>query len=245
MGSIAIIPARGGSKRIPRKNIKDFLGKPVIAYSIEAALSSAVFDEVMVSTDDEEIAGISKRLGASVPFYRSSKLSSDTAMTAQVLVEVLNGYLSKGRYFGHACCLYPCAPFVSPARINEAMALVARSGADSVVPVVRFSYPPQRCLVLRGGKVSMLHPENYDARSQDFEPLYHDAGQFVCFKVASLMTQQRLFCEHSLPIILPESEVQDIDTEEDWYLAEIKYRSLMQAAASSSCKGSSGDITKA
>jgi N-acylneuraminate cytidylyltransferase len=224
--AIAIIPARGGSKRIPRKNIKDFLGKPIIAYSIEAALASGIFDEVMVSTDDEEIAEISKKYGASVPFFRSAEMSTDMAMTIPVLIEVLNEYEKLGRCYEQLCCIYPCAPFVTAARLKEGMDLLLSSGADSVLPIVKFSYPPQRCLVIRNGAAEMLYPENYNVRSQDLEPIYHDAGQFYCSKAESLKTELKLYCKRTLPIVLTDSEVQDIDTEEDWKEAEIKYRIL-------------------
>jgi N-acylneuraminate cytidylyltransferase len=226
LSSIAIIPARGGSKRIPRKNIKDFLGKPIIAYSIDAALKSNVFDEVMVSTDDEEIVEISKKYGASVPFFRSEELSNDMAMTVPVLIEVLEEYEKFGKSFAQVCCLYPCAPFVTPERLIESMALLRNSGADSVLPVAKFSYPPQRCLVIRKGKTVMLNPENYNIRSQDLEPLYHDAGQFYCLKTAALREEEKLYCENAYSIILSDNEVQDIDTEDDWKEAEIKYQIL-------------------
>jgi N-acylneuraminate cytidylyltransferase len=224
MNNIAIIPARGGSKRIPRKNIKDFLGKPIIAYSIEAALESGVFDEVMVSTDDRNIAEIAQKYGAKVPFFRSAETSTDMAMTAPVLIEVLDEYENRGQSFDNVCCLYPCAPFATPERLREAMKLLNDSEADSVLPVVKFSYPPQRCLVIRDGKTVMLYPENYNARSQDLEPLYHDSGQFYCIKSTSLRTEGKLICGDTRSVILSETEVQDIDTEEDWKMAEIKYR---------------------
>jgi N-acylneuraminate cytidylyltransferase len=224
--SIAIIPARGGSKRIPRKNIKEFLGKPILAYSVEAALESGVFDEVMVSTDDEEIAEVAKKYGAKFPFYRSLEMSSDMAMTAPVLVEVLDEYLKRGKAFERVCCLYPCAPFVTAERLREGMELLNSSDADAVLPVVRFSYPPQRCVVIRDGELRMLYPENYNVRSQDLEPLYHDAGQFYCLKAEPLREELKLYCKRTLPMILADSEVRDIDSAGDWREAEIKYRIL-------------------
>ena len=224
--SIAIIPARGGSKRIPRKNIKDFLGKPIIAYSIEAALSSGVFDEVMVSTDDVEIAEIAKQYGAKVPFFRSLEMSTDMAMTAPVLIEVINEYRKLGKQFEYLCCLYPCAPFVKPGRLQKAMSTLIASEVDSVVPVVKFSYPPLRGLVLRDGKLQMLFPENLNVRSQDLKPIYHDAGQFYCVRTDSLIIEEKMFCENCIPLELSEMEVQDIDNFEDWELAELKYRML-------------------
>jgi len=228
MKKIAIIPARGGSKRIIKKNIKNFLGKPIIAYSIEAALSSGVFDEVMVSTDDAEIAEISKKYGAQVPFLRSLEASSDTATTAQVLIEVIDEYKKLGQEFEYFACIYPCAPFLKSQRLKDAMELLVEKDVDSVLPVVKFSYPPQRCLVERDGKIKMLYPENCNVRSQDLEPYYHDVGQFYCVKTSSLIREEKLFCENTLPIILQESEVQDIDTLEDWKIAEMKYKILNQ-----------------
>ena len=226
MKTIAIIPARGGSKRIPRKNIKDFLGKPIIAYSIESARASGVFDEVMVSTDDGEIAEISKQYGASVPFFRSRELSNDMAMTAPVLMEVIKEYEKRGQFFDQICCFYPCAPFVYSQRLKESISVLENSGCDSVFPVIKFSYPPQRCLIIRDGKTSMLHPENYNVRSQDLEPYYHDAGQFYCLTKAALFAEQRLICTNTKSIILTELEVQDIDTDDDWRIAEMKYKIL-------------------
>ncbi|MCL1866822.1 MAG: pseudaminic acid cytidylyltransferase [Oscillospiraceae bacterium] len=224
MRSIAIIPARGGSKRIPRKNIREFCGKPIIAYSIKAALDSGVFDEVMTSTDDAEIVEVAKYYGAKVPFLRSTETSTDMSMTVPVLTEVLDDYAKLGRVFSHVCCLYPCAPFVTPARLKEGMELLTNTDADSVFPIVKYSYPPQRSLVVKDGKAKLLIPENYNVRSQDFVPLYHDAGQFYCVKTSALQEQEKLYCKNSLPIILSESEVRDIDSEEDWKEAQIKYQ---------------------
>jgi N-acylneuraminate cytidylyltransferase len=226
LNNLAIIPARGGSKRIPRKNIRDFLGKPIISYSINAALASGVFNEVMVSTDDEEIAQVSQQYGAHIPFYRSKYLSSDMATTASVLIEVLDEYEKRGEKFDRICCLYPCAPFITSKRLKEGMETLANTNADSVLPVVQFSYPPQRCLVIRDGSAMMLYQENHNIRSQDLEPYYHDAGQFYCINTFSLKKENRLFCKNTLPVILSEIEVQDIDTEEDWKMAEIKYKIL-------------------
>jgi len=224
--TIAVIPARGGSKRIPRKNIKDFLGKPIIAYSIEAALASGIFDVVMVSTDDEEIAEIAKKYGAEVPFLRSAETSSDYATADSVLIEVLAEYAKTGKTFSHLCCIYSCAPFITSDRLKEAMNLLIDCKADSVLPVVKFSFPPQRCLVIRDEKVFMLNLENFSKRSQDLEPLYHDAGQFYCYKTDALLSKNHSPYKHTLPIILSDIEVQDIDTPDDWTAAELKYRLL-------------------
>ncbi|MCL1884773.1 MAG: pseudaminic acid cytidylyltransferase [Defluviitaleaceae bacterium] len=221
---IAIIPARGGSKRIPRKNIRNFCGKPIVAYSIEAAIASEVFDEVMVSTDDLEISEIAKKYGAKVPFMRSAEMSTDMAMTAPVLEEVLNEYKKRGNMFSHCACIYPCAPFVTSDRLKEGMATLISSNADEVLPIVKFSYPPQRCLVIRDECVTMLYPDNFNKRSQDLEPIYHDAGQFYLYKTSVILSMDKGFDKRIVPLVLPENEAQDIDTEEDWQIAEMKYQ---------------------
>jgi N-acylneuraminate cytidylyltransferase len=222
--SVAIITARGGSKRIPRKNIKPFAGFPIIKYSIEAALKADTFDEVMVSTDDREIAEISTSLGAAVPFFRSAAASNDHAGTAEVILEVIEEYRKRGKWFEHLCCIYPTAPFVTPEKLKTAMALLIEQDVDAVLPITRFSYPIQRSLKLEEGWVRMNWPENYHTRSQDLMPVYHDCGQFYCLKTRSLVEQEILYCKRTLPVIIPESEVQDIDNEEDWKIAEIKFK---------------------
>lgn len=227
MRTLAIITARGGSKRIPHKNIKEFLGKPILAYSIEAALKSDCFDEVMVSTDDEKIAQIALRYGAKLPFLRSSETANDFASTKDVVLEVLEKYKEIGEEFEAVCCIYPTAPFLTPGRLREAMELLAQKQADSVIPVVAYSFPPQRCLVIREEKAEFLHPEYMLTRSQDLESYYHDCGQFYCLKTDSFRQQQVLVMKNTYPIILSEMEVQDIDTLSDWKLAELKYK-LMQ-----------------
>ena len=224
MRTIAIITARGGSKRIPRKNIKEFCGKPILAYSIEAALNSGLFDRVMVSTEDAEIAEIAERYGAEVPFRRSEKTSGDFAATADVLLEVLEEYRRRGERFDTLCCIYPTAPFVTAERLREAVRLLEENGADSVMPVVRFSFPPQRCVVVKEGCLQFKWPEYARTRSQDLEPFYHDAGQFYCLKEKSFLEQKALVMSKTVPLILSEMEIQDIDTEEDWELAQVKYR---------------------
>lgn len=223
MSSLAIITARGGSKRIPRKNIKEFLGQPIIAYSIKAALESGIFDTVMVSTDDEEIADISRRYGAEVPFLRSEKTSNDFATTADVLREVIEEYKKLGREYDNCCVLYPTAPFVTGRKLSDAMEIITSGKADSVLPIVKFGFPPQRAFVVNDGIVSYKMPEFAKSRSQDLEPMYHDCGQFCCFKVDMFMKNNSVVAERTSAIIVPESEVQDIDTLEDWKLAEIKY----------------------
>lgn len=226
MSAIAIITARGGSKRIPRKNVKEFCGKPIIAYSIEAALGAGIFDEVMVSTDDKQIAEIARAAGASVPFMRSSENAGDYASTDDVLMEVLNDYRQFGKTFDRFCCIYPTAPFVTSEKLIKAMSLLDE--ADSVMPVVAFSFPPQRCMVLNEkGELSMKWPEHAKTRSQDLEPYYHDCGQFYCCKTDLFMEYKTTDLPHMVPMIMSELEVQDIDNQDDWDIAELKYRKMM------------------
>lgn len=224
MHNIAIITARGGSKRIPRKNIKPFLGKPIIAYSIEAAVASGLFDEVMVSTDDEEIAQIAKQYGAQVPFMRSEKTSNDFATTNDVLLEVLSEYEKRGETFDVACCLYPTAPFVTAEKLRQAMEKLLASDADTLIPVVTFSYPPQRAMIIREGKLVFEYPQYMAARSQDLTPHFHDVGQFYCLKVEAYKRNRNLLQGDIIPFEVSELEVQDIDNQTDWEIAEIKYR---------------------
>lgn len=226
MPSVAIITARGGSKRIPHKNTKEFCGKPIIAYSIEAALLSNSFDEVMVSTDSEEIADIAKEWGALVPFYRSEGTSGDFATTADVLEEVVMEYKRLGKEFDTFACIYPTAPFVTATRLKEASLLLNESDADSLVSVVRFSFPPQRAFVLRNGFVMYQYPQHALSRSQDLEPIYHDCGQFYFCKTTEFLKDHSVICGKTLPYELPEEEVQDIDNLSDWEIAEAKYKVL-------------------
>ena len=226
MTRIAISTARGGSKRIPHKNIKPFLGKPILCYSIEAALKSGIFDTVMVSTDDEEIVRIAREAGAEVPFLRSEKTANDYATTADVVTEVLAAYEARGQHFEEACIIYPTAPFLTPEALHEAMEILEKEQADSVLPVVRFSFPPQRCVVLKEGRLVPKWPEYMPMRSQDLEPYYHDCGQFYCIRTDRFMEEKTLIMPHTAPYIQDESNVQDIDTLEDWKIAEMKYRIL-------------------
>lgn len=225
-GAIAIITARGGSKRIPRKNIRKFCGKPIIAYSIEAAIESHLFERVMVSTDDREIKDIAEEYGAEVPFMRSEKTSDDNAMTYEVLLEVLEEYKKRNIEFKYMCCIYPTAPFISVEHLKQAMVLLQKENLDSVLPMVQFSFPPQRAFVMKDGLLAFKWPENALVRSQDLEPMYHDAGQFYCMKVEQFKKSQKLIMKHTKPIILDDLEVQDIDNESDWKIAEFKYRYL-------------------
>lgn len=225
--AIAIITARGGSKRIPKKNIREFCGKPIIAYSIEAALKSNLFDEVMVSTDSEEIAEVARRYGAKVPFMRSEKTSSDYATTTDVLWEVIDEYEKLGRKFDYMVCLYPTAPFVTADKLRDAMSMLIQQGGVIAMPVVQFSYPPQRGYVIENGRMHMKYMENADKRSQDLEKIYHDAGQFYLVQVRGYWDNNGKIYSGIIPIIVDEMEVQDIDNETDWKLAEIKYKLMI------------------
>lgn len=220
MNNLCIIPARGGSKRISRKNIKDFLGKPIIAYSIETALTSGLFNEVMVSTDDEEIANIAKKYKAKVPFMRSIINSNDYATLADVIDEVKDQYLKANKMFDNICCVLPTAPLLTVSSLVKGYELLITKNIDSVRPVVRFTYPIQRAVKMgENGKVSIFYPEYQNTRSQDLEPAYHDAGQFYWMKFeAGLRGGNKFGFEIS------EMIVQDIDTEEDWQIAELKYK---------------------
>lgn len=225
-GAVAIITARGGSKRIPRKNIKDFCGKPIIAYSIEASLQSNMFDEVMVSTDDEEIAEIAKSYGATVPFMRSKENANDFASTTDVLLEVIDSYKKIGKEFSYLCCIYPTAPFVTSEKLMEAMNILQKEDVQTVMPVVEFSFPPMRGMYIRGENLEFCHPEHAFTRSQDLEKMYHDCGQFYCVKVEDFLAEKKLVMPKTQAIIVSERQVQDIDTEEDWAMAEMKYHLL-------------------
>jgi pseudaminic acid cytidylyltransferase len=224
MANLAIIPARGGSKRIPKKNIKYFLGKPIISYSIEAAIKSNLFDEVMVSTDDEEIAKIARAYGAKTPFLRSSKNADDFAVLADVIEEVVEKYSKKDINFDNICCVLATAPFVTPNTISEAYEKLLKNNFDSVFPVLEFSFPIQRSLKIKGNKVTMVWEEYLNFRSQDLELRYHDSGQFYWIKTAAFSNEKKLFTNNSGAIVITELEAQDIDTETDWKLAEIKFK---------------------
>ena len=221
---LAVITARGGSKRIPRKNIREFCGKPILAYSVEAALQSEVFGKVMVSTDDPEIARIAEQYGAEVPFFRSEKTANDYATTNDVLLEVLDELEKRGERYEFACCLYPTAPFVTPEKLKSAVARLLASDADTLIPVTAFSYPPQRAMIVRDERLVFEYPQYLDSRSQDLEPHYHDVGQFYVFRTEAFRRNRRLMVGNILPMVIPETEVQDIDNLTDWEIAEMKYR---------------------
>lgn len=226
--AIAIITARGGSRRIPKKNIKMFCGKPIIAYSIEAAFRSGIFSEVMVSTDSEEIAEIAREYGASVPFMRSAQTADDYATTADVLLEVLDQYNNIGKKFTYMCCIYPTAPFVTGDKLKEALNLLKENGSIEAMPMVAFSYPPQRAFIIKEGYAEYKEKKYIKTRSQDLEKIYHDAGQFYFYDIAKYLKTKGKIEDNISPIIVSEMEVQDIDNEDDWKLAELKYKLLKE-----------------
>lgn len=224
MGNICIIPARGKSKRIPKKNIKEFLGKPIIAYSIKAAIDSRLFDEVMVSTDNLEIADIAKKYGANVPFMRSAKNSDDFSTTFDVIKEVINYYRDRFLEFDNLCCLYSCAPFVNPKLLSIAYDQLTKKKFDTVFPIIPFNFPIQRALKVNQGKISMIIEDNINIRSQDLEKSFHDAGQFYWCNTKQLLSVGKLITSNSGGIEISELDAQDIDTDMDWELAELKYQ---------------------
>ncbi len=222
MKNLCIIPARSGSKRIPRKNIKPFMGKPIMAYSIEAAIESRLFDEVMVSTDDEEFAEIAKQFGASVPFLRSEKTANDYAGLTDVIDEVVVNYKKGGLLFDNFCCLLSTAPFVSSDLLKQSFELFVEKKFDTLRPIVRFDYPIQRAYKMdEDNLVSFMHPQYLNTRSQDLEKAYHDAGLFY-WGTCAVGFKGNKWGGYVIDI----SVCQDIDTEDDWRMAELKYKLL-------------------
>lgn len=219
---LAVITARGGSKRIPRKNVKEFCGRPILAYSVDAALESGLFEHVMVSTDDEEIAAVARSLGAEVPFMRGASASDDFATTCDVLLDVLGAYRARGMEFETLCCLYPTAPFVTAEKLRRGAELLS-DDATCVLAATEFSFPPQRGRVACDGASRWWMPEFALSRSQDLEPVYHDAGQFYFCRASQLATGD-LMGGRARMLVLPQTEVQDIDNPTDWAMAEMKYR---------------------
>ena len=227
MKKIAIIPARCGSKRIPGKNVRVFNGKPIISYSIEAACKSNLFQEVMVSTDSDEIGKIGCEYGASFPFKRSLKNADDYATMTDVLLEVVYNYADQGKVFDYICCIYPTALFVTDQKLNRGYELMRSTGSSSCLPIVSFNYPIGRGLGIdKKGRAIYLSPENRYKRSQDLPPAYHDAGQFYWLETKSFLEEKDLILKLNIPLIVPETEVHDIDHETDWEIAELKYRLL-------------------
>lgn len=226
---LCIIPARGGSKRIPHKNIALFKGEPIISYSIKTIQQSGIADEVMVSTDDPEIAKVAESYGAKVPFFRDPATSNDHAGVAEVLVEVVEEYKKRGQEFDYVLCVYATNPLLKSENLVKAFnQLKETEGAESISTIEVYSYPPQRGLIIENGELKMLHPENYSCRSQDLQKIYHDSCQFFLFKTYALLRDRKLYTQHTLPFVLRESESQDIDTPEDWKLTEMKYDLLHQ-----------------
>lgn len=220
---VAVIPARGGSKRIPRKNIRLFGGKPMIVWSIEAALASGCFDQVIVSTDDHEIADIARQYGAEVPFIRPAELSDDYAGTVEVVRHAVEWLVLHGRSPEYVCCLYATAPFVEPADLKKGFEALHNGGEDCAYAfsVTSYAFPIQRAIrITDAGRVAMFYPEHYETRSQDLEEACHDAGQFYWGTAQAWLSGKRLFGPESVPVYLPRYQVQDIDTPEDWERAE-------------------------
>lgn len=224
---VAIIPARGGSKRIPRKNIRDFCGKPMIAWSIEAALASKCFDKVIVSSDDPEVLDVARGYGADTPFVRPSVLSGDFTPTGPVIAHAINELEKIGHFIEAACCIYATAPFLLAKDLEEGHERLLREGCNFVFSATRFSSPIQRSFKLNSsGGVEMFDPTMFSMRSQDLEEAYYDAGQFYWGDRDSWLTAQVVFSKNSRIVCLPSLRVQDIDTEEDWVRAEVMYRSM-------------------
>lgn len=222
--NIAIIPARGGSKRIPRKNIKFFHGKPMIAYSIEAAKQSGCFDKILVSTDDQEIADVALQYGAEVPFLRPADLADDFATTLDVMQHAITWCYDQQWAIDKVCCIYATAPFILPEYIQKGLKTVSAEGVEYAFSATTFCFPIQRAISLgKDGAVSMFYPEHANTRSQDLEEAYHDAGQFYWGKASAFLSSKVFFAEHSKAVLLPRKYVQDIDTDEDWIRAELMY----------------------
>jgi pseudaminic acid cytidylyltransferase len=227
--NICVIPARSGSKRIPRKNIKEFNGKPIIAYSIEAALKSNCFSQVIVSTDDAEISEVAKKYGANVPFVRPDELSNDYVGTLPVIKHTIEWLEDKNNYIENVCCLYATAPFVQSKIISNAYKQLKKSRADYCFSVTSFAFPIQRAIrILHGDKVNMFYPEYFNTRSQDLDEAFHDAGQFYWGKAQAFKAELPIFSEVSSPYFLPRHLVQDIDNIEDWIRAEVMFKVLQE-----------------
>ncbi len=225
---LAIIPARGGSKRIPRKNIKSFDGMPIIAHPIRAALEASIFSEVMVSSDDDQILAIARDYGAVTPFRRLPETSSDTATTADVISEVLTEYKRAGQKFSEACCIYPTAAFVTGQILLDSHRFFSKSGADACISLLSFNCPIQKALRVDDGRVSFIFPECELIRSQDLLPVWHDAGQFYWMRTDAFEREGRVFMKHTVGYHLPQMAAHDIDTLEDWEVAEFKFQYLRQ-----------------
>lgn len=224
---LAVIPARGGSKRIPRKNIKLFCGQPMISWSIDAALESGCFDQVIVSTDDNEIAEVARHYGACTPFVRPKELSDDYTGTIPVVRHAVEWFKGQGHTISDICCLYATAPFVTPSDIDRGLSVLQDSGCDYAFSVTSYAFPIQRALrITDNGRVEMFNPEFFATRSQDLEEAWHDAGQFYWGKSQAWIDEKVIFGPHSVPVQLPRHRVQDIDTIEDWRRAEWLFKAM-------------------
>ena len=224
---LAVIPARGGSKRIPRKNIRKFAGKPIIAWSIEAARAAGCFDRILVSTDDPEIAAVAREHGAEAPFTRPAELADDHVGTVPVIAHAVRWQEEQGDAVTAACCIYATAPFCRAEDLREGLRLLEQGGADYVFPVAGYGFPIQRAVRLDAeGRVGMFQPEHGATRSQDLEPAYHDAGQWYWGTRDAWLEGRPIFAPESRAVVLPASRVQDIDTPEDWARAELMFRAL-------------------
>ena len=227
MSQVAIIPARGGSKRIPRKNVKEFGGKPMIAWSIEAAKASGCFDQIIVSTDDEDIARVAGEWGAEVPFMRPAKLSDDFTGTLPVIRHAVEWLTQNGTPVEYACCLYATAPFVSAKDLQEGLQLIKSTDSSYAFSVTSYAFPIQRAIrITENGRVAMFNPGHFQTRSQDLEEAWHDAGQFYWGTAEAWREERPIFSEDSVPVTLPRYRVQDIDTPEDWARAEWLFRAM-------------------
>jgi len=228
---LAVIPARGGSKRIPRKNIRSFCGEPMIAWSIEAALQSGCFDQVIVSTDDTEIADVARMHGASVPFMRPAELSDDHTGTIPVIGHAIEWFQARGDAPEQVCCIYATAPFVRAEDIQQGLRVLENTDSDYAFSVTSYAFPIQRAIrITPQGRVEMFHPEHFNTRSQDLEEAYHDAGQFYWGNAGAWLAGKPIFSPYAVPVILPRHRAQDIDTPEDWVRAEWMFKALRAQA---------------
>lgn len=228
MKRLAVIPARGGSKRIPRKNIREFCGKPVIGWSIEAAIASGLFSKIVVSTDDPDIADVARHFGAEVPFIRPSSLSDDYTPTVPVIGHAI-AELGGSQVFTQTCCIYATAPFVRPEDLVQCHALLIESGADYALPITTFAFPVQRGVTVdKDGRLEMLHPDLVSTRSQDLPPVFHDAGQFYFGQSDAWLSGRPIMGHEAAAYVVPRYRVQDIDTLEDWRRAELMFTAVRQ-----------------
>ena len=227
---LAVIPARGGSKRIPRKNIKTFDGQPMIAWSIQAAIQSQCFDRIIVSTDDQEIADIARAYGAEVPFMRPHELSDDHTGTTPVIAHAIEWQNQNGEAASEVCCIYATAPFIQASDLERGLQLLQSTAADYTFAVTSYAFPIQRAIRITGAnRVEMFSPEHFNTRSQDLQEAYHDAGQFYWGRASAWQAGKVIFGPDSTPVKLPRHRVQDIDTPEDWLRAEWLFKAMANA----------------